>query len=66
MINLDKWQECYDETTGYPYYWHMETNEVTWEIPEELRMKRNTTQNEAAHTQFMQWPMTSAKNCKLM
>ncbi|XP_039305043.1 formin-binding protein 4 isoform X2 [Solenopsis invicta] len=32
------WQECYDESTGYPYYWHIETNEVTWDMPEELRL----------------------------
>ncbi|XP_058796412.1 formin-binding protein 4-like [Phymastichus coffea] len=31
------WQECYDEQTGYPYYWHTETNQVTWEIPTELK-----------------------------
>ncbi|XP_034940117.1 formin-binding protein 4-like isoform X2 [Chelonus insularis] len=31
------WQECYDESTGYPYYWHIETNEVTWDIPKELK-----------------------------
>lgn len=34
------WQECYDESTGYPYYWHTETNEVTWDMPEELRLIR--------------------------
>lgn len=34
------WQECYDESTGYPYYWHIETNEVTWDMPEELRLIR--------------------------
>ncbi|XP_071641339.1 uncharacterized protein [Temnothorax longispinosus] len=32
------WQECYDESTGYPYYWHIETNEVTWDMPKELRL----------------------------
>ncbi|XP_070150243.1 formin-binding protein 4 isoform X2 [Polyergus mexicanus] len=32
------WQECYDDSTGYPYYWHIETNEVTWDMPEELRL----------------------------
>ncbi|XP_048514272.1 formin-binding protein 4-like isoform X2 [Athalia rosae] len=33
------WQECFDETTGYPYYWHIETNQVTWEKPSELKIK---------------------------
>ncbi|KAK0168616.1 hypothetical protein PV327_002394 [Microctonus hyperodae] len=35
------WQECFDESTGYPYYWHTETNQVTWEIPTELNLARN-------------------------
>lgn len=26
------WQLCYDENTGYNYYWNVETNEVKWEI----------------------------------
>ncbi|XP_046746596.1 uncharacterized protein LOC124411499 isoform X2 [Diprion similis] len=62
------WQECFDETTGYPYYWHIETNEVTWEMPSEMRLHRekssqiNQNQNQVptqhqtlpAHTQ-VQW-----------
>ncbi|XP_044009823.1 uncharacterized protein LOC122853418 isoform X2 [Aphidius gifuensis] len=50
-INIDKensvvqedsspWQECFDESTGYPYYWHIETNQVTWEIPKELELSK--------------------------
>ncbi|XP_076624014.1 uncharacterized protein LOC143343227 isoform X1 [Colletes latitarsis] len=35
------WRECLDESSGYPYYWHIETNEVTWEMPEELRYLKN-------------------------
>lgn len=38
---LTVWQECFDESTGYPYYWHTETNQVTWEIPTELNLARN-------------------------
>jgi hypothetical protein len=34
------WQECYDQVTGYPYYWHVETNDVQWDMPEELRLIR--------------------------
>ncbi|XP_067129699.1 formin-binding protein 4-like isoform X2 [Centruroides vittatus] len=29
------WQHCYDEHSGYIYFWNMDTNEVTWECPEE-------------------------------
>lgn len=32
------WQECYDSSTGYTYYWNMETNEVTWDMPPEYQM----------------------------
>ncbi|XP_050450317.1 formin-binding protein 4-like isoform X2 [Cataglyphis hispanica] len=38
------WQECYDDSTGYPYYWHIETNEVTWDMPEELRLIRKQSE----------------------
>ncbi|XP_033214231.1 formin-binding protein 4-like isoform X2 [Belonocnema kinseyi] len=38
------WQECFDESTGYPYYWHTESNEVTWEIPPELRIWKERSQ----------------------
>lgn len=31
------WQECFDESTGYPYYWNVETNAVTWEMPPEYK-----------------------------
>ncbi|CAK9818615.1 Formin-binding protein 4 [Anthophora quadrimaculata] len=36
------WRECLDESSGYPYYWHIETNEVTWEMPDELRYLKNS------------------------
>lgn len=31
------WQECYDSTSGYSYYWNVDTNEVRWEIPPEYQ-----------------------------
>ncbi|XP_017893051.1 formin-binding protein 4-like [Ceratina calcarata] len=42
-----KWRECLDESSGYPYYWHIETNEVTWEMPEELRYYKNNVKTGA-------------------
>jgi len=30
------WMECVDKTSGYPYYWNRETNEVKWDRPSEL------------------------------
>uniref|UniRef100_A0A0K8T5P4 WW domain-containing protein n=1 Tax=Lygus hesperus TaxID=30085 RepID=A0A0K8T5P4_LYGHE len=32
------WQECYDSSTGFAYYWNVETNEVTWDMPIEYQM----------------------------
>ncbi|XP_064599857.1 formin-binding protein 4-like [Liolophura sinensis] len=29
------WQQCLDENTECYYYWHIDTNEVTWDIPPE-------------------------------
>ncbi|KAJ8956762.1 hypothetical protein NQ314_006636 [Rhamnusium bicolor] len=31
------WQECYDELTGYSYYWNTKTDEVTWTTPAEYK-----------------------------
>lgn len=31
------WQQCYDETSGYTYFWNTKTNEVTWESPTEYK-----------------------------
>ena len=28
--NLVVWKECVDETTKHPYYWHTQTQDVTW------------------------------------
>lgn len=41
METILVWRECLDESSGYPYYWHIETNEVTWEMPDELRYLKN-------------------------
>ncbi|XP_066150677.1 formin-binding protein 4-like [Euwallacea fornicatus] len=31
------WQECYDELTGYSYFWNTETDEVTWVPPKSYK-----------------------------
>lgn len=51
---ITAWQECFDESTGYPYYWHTETNEVTWELPKELESTRKNTDNIVPHQQQQQ------------
>ncbi|XP_071443546.1 formin-binding protein 4-like isoform X2 [Hetaerina americana] len=29
----DAWQQCYDHSSGYVYFWNVITNEVSWEPP---------------------------------
>ena len=36
MSALTEWLECMDNTTGYPYYWNKNTNEVKWDRPAEM------------------------------
>ncbi|XP_052120621.1 uncharacterized protein LOC113207387 isoform X2 [Frankliniella occidentalis] len=62
------WQEIYDESTGYPYYWNMNTNEVTWEPPPELVAYQaavaaklaQTQAKEKAQAQQAQWAVEQA------
>ncbi|XP_015111908.1 formin-binding protein 4 isoform X2 [Diachasma alloeum] len=44
------WQECFDDSTGYPYYWNMQTNQVTWEIPKELESMKKGNNQDAPQT----------------
>ncbi|XP_011648359.1 formin-binding protein 4-like isoform X2 [Pogonomyrmex barbatus] len=50
------WQECYDESTGYPYYWHIETNEVTWDMPEELCLLKKQSEMGSGTKHSIQGP----------
>lgn len=50
------WQECYDKSSGYPYYWHIETDEVTWDMPEELRSIRKQSEMESVIKPLVQGP----------
>ncbi|RZC37611.1 WW domain containing protein [Asbolus verrucosus] len=36
------WEKCYDEESGYYYYWNTKTNEVTWDMPSEYRALSRT------------------------
>jgi hypothetical protein len=57
LIFFSAWQECYDENSGYVYYWNMETNAVTWEMPPEYQAYiANTTAMQAQHW-MMEQPM---------
>ncbi|XP_032677358.1 formin-binding protein 4-like isoform X3 [Odontomachus brunneus] len=50
------WQECYDKSSGYPYYWHIETDEVTWDMPEELRLIKKQSEMESTIKPSVQSP----------
>lgn len=44
-IKID-WTQCIDKNTGHPYYWNIETKEVTWEMPAEYeQFLRNNALN---------------------
>lgn len=42
------WQHCLDDATQCYYYWHSETNAVTWEIPAEYSQYLLRTQQHEA------------------
>ena len=50
---LIAWQACVDENTGYSYYWNVETNQVTWEVPADYLTYQ---------TQVQQWKTQQAAN----
>ncbi|XP_069750500.1 LOW QUALITY PROTEIN: formin-binding protein 4 [Narcine bancroftii] len=45
-VEMGDWQEVWDENTGCYYYWNIQTNEVTWELPQYL-----ATQLQGVHYQ---------------
>ena len=43
------WTECYDEESGYPYYFNSETGEYSWEKPESTDIAGNQKWLEQEH-----------------
>lgn len=37
LLTFTDWTQCIDANTGHPYYWNIDTKEVTWEIPHEYK-----------------------------
>ncbi|XP_048340354.1 formin-binding protein 4 [Sphaerodactylus townsendi] len=35
-VEMGDWQEVWEENTGCYYYWNTQSNEVTWELPQDL------------------------------
>ncbi|XP_019772810.2 formin-binding protein 4 [Dendroctonus ponderosae] len=47
-VQEEVWHECFDELTGYSYFWNTQTDEVTWVPPKSYKRaennpKKNTT-----------------------
>ncbi|CAG9562810.1 unnamed protein product [Danaus chrysippus] len=40
------WSACYDENTGFTYYWNQQTNAVTWEAPTEYLLALKLAQQQ--------------------
>lgn len=37
IIDILEWKECFDDKSGFPYYWNIKTDEVTWEMPSQYK-----------------------------
>ena len=42
------WVTCYDDSTGYEYYYNIVTKESVWELPEGAKLARDTLSEEPA------------------
>lgn len=42
------WSACYDEASGFTYYWNQKTNAVTWEAPPEYLLALKVAQQQLA------------------
>lgn len=40
------WSACYDEASGFTYYWNQQTNAVTWEAPPEYLLALKIAQQQ--------------------
>ncbi|XP_032516388.2 formin-binding protein 4-like [Danaus plexippus] len=40
------WSACYDENSGFTYYWNQQTNAVTWEAPTEYLLALKLAQQQ--------------------
>lgn len=59
------WLQCYDQSSGYPYYWNQLTNQVSWQPPPEFVaalqiMQKQQTVAAAAAAAASQSNITSA------
>lgn len=60
---LIAWKECIDKQSGFPYYWNLHTDEVTWEMPEEY--KSNQEKNKPSKKTGLYIPPKSFSGSKV-
>lgn len=53
------WQECFDELTGYSYYWNIKTDKVTWVEPK--LFKKENAINKKHEKNLSGRPVTNRK-----
>lgn len=39
------WQECFDSSSGFSYYWNVKTDQVTWDVPIEFKLWKQDNPN---------------------
>ncbi|GJQ74386.1 hypothetical protein Trydic_g21260 [Trypoxylus dichotomus] len=39
------WEECYDEKSGFTYYWNTQTDDVTWDVPPDYKKSSTKVEN---------------------
>lgn len=58
------WQQCHDQSTGYPYYWNTLTNEVRWDCPQATLAPPGLVTNISLATPQTQTTSTAARHNK--
>ncbi|XP_053305799.1 formin-binding protein 4 [Spea bombifrons] len=58
-VEMGDWQEVWDENTGCYYYWNTQTNEVTWELPQDLATQVQGAQGYANSTATVEAAVTA-------
>uniref|UniRef100_A0A8C5QNX4 Formin binding protein 4 n=1 Tax=Leptobrachium leishanense TaxID=445787 RepID=A0A8C5QNX4_9ANUR len=60
-VEMGDWQEVWDENTGCYYYWNTQSNEVMWELPQDLATQVQGAQGTAAEVSTATESVTETK-----
>ncbi|KAK5649654.1 hypothetical protein RI129_000683 [Pyrocoelia pectoralis] len=50
------WQECFDSSSGFSYYWNVKSDQVTWDVPAEFMLWKQENPN---HESVNQKPLAT-------